>query len=219
MERDTVIAMKLLQESYAINKDLPDVNCLLGDAYLEREQWDVALNYYLRAQQLNFALWPIRPSFLQDLRNRIAEDERRKELTTNIPDGHDTRLEAEDYNAMRGIRLKPSADTGGGKNVNYIDAGDWMDYHINISEPGVYSIAFRVASLKGEGEISLQSGNATLGSIHIPSTGGWEKWTTVTRQINLPAGSHTLRLYATTGGFDLNWLQFSRNGVTASKKP
>ncbi|HYC28684.1 MAG TPA: serine hydrolase domain-containing protein, partial [Chitinophagaceae bacterium] len=113
MERDTTISMKLLWENYALNKDLPDVNCLLGDAYWEREQWDVALKYFLRAQELNFSLWPIRPSFLQDIRNRIAEDERRKWLSTNIQDSHDTRVEAEDYSSSRGIRLKPSADTGG----------------------------------------------------------------------------------------------------------
>lgn len=217
IDRDTALAMKLLQESYALNKNLPDVNCLLGDAYWEREQWDVALNYYLRAKELNFNLWPISAAFLQDVRDRVADVERRKSLLTNIVLDRDVTVEAEDYNAMRGVRIKPSADTGGGRNVHYIDPGDWLDYQVNVSQPGIYAIAFRIASLNGAGEIQLQSDAATLASVTIPATGGWEKWTTITKHISLPAGTHTLRLYTVAGGFDLNWLQFSRNGTTANK--
>jgi CubicO group peptidase (beta-lactamase class C family) len=216
-EKDTAIAMKLLEESYRLNPKHPDVNCLLGDLYWERGQFDVALQYYLEAKELNFDLWEIKPAFLQEVRDKITETAMRKSRLVTIRDNSETKLEAEDYSNSRGIGVKPTADTGGGLTVNYIEAGDWMDYNVNVTTPGIYSVEFRIACLKGKGQIQLLSGTSPLASVKVPATEGWEKWETITTHIQLPAGTQTLRLYAVNGGFDINWLQLSRTGATVSK--
>ena len=39
-----------------------------------------------------------------------------------------TTVEAESYNYMSGVQTETTSDTGGGLNVGWIDAGDWMAY-------------------------------------------------------------------------------------------
>ncbi|GAA0558387.1 carbohydrate-binding protein [Chitinophaga japonensis] len=125
--------------------------------------------------------------------------------TANIPG----RLEAEAYDEMNGIGTEATADEGGGQNIGWVAAGDWMDYHVNVSTAGAYTVAFRVASAPGGGQLELRSGTATLASVNIDATGGWQSWTTVTATVSLPAGEQTLRIYAATGDWNLNWFEFT----------
>ena len=122
-------------------------------------------------------------------------------------------VQAEDFAAMNGIQLEGTSDAGGGQNVGWIDAGDWMDYEVNVTKAGSYTVSFRVASANGGGQLQLQSAGQSLASVAIPSTGGWQNWTTETATVNFSAGSQTLRVYAPAGGWNLNWIEFSENSV------
>jgi hypothetical protein len=119
-------------------------------------------------------------------------------------------IEAESFSSMSGIQTEACTDAGGGSDVGYIDTGDWMAYG-NVSFPttGDYTIQYRVASLSGGGKISadLNAGAVQLGSIDVPSTGGWQNWTTISLTVHVTAGTYSLGLYATTGGFNVNWLK------------
>jgi len=52
------------------------------------------------------------------------------------------------------------------------------------------------------------------GAVNIPATGGWQTWATVTATATLPAGQQTLTLAQDTGGWNLNYLQFTAGGST-----
>lgn len=124
-------------------------------------------------------------------------------------------IEAESYSAMLGIQTETTTDTGGGLNVGYIDAGDYMDYAVNVATAGSYTVGFRVASAVGGGQLELRnSAGTTLGSVAVATTGGWQVWTTVNATVNLAAGAQTLRVYAPTASSNLNWLSFSSAGNT-----
>ena len=83
-------------------------------------------------------------------------------------------VQSESYSTSEGVQLENCADIGGGLNVSFIDANDWMEYNLNILVTGDYLLSFRVASLSGGGGLSLADENGTLGdSISIPSTGDW----------------------------------------------
>jgi xylan 1,4-beta-xylosidase len=57
-------------------------------------------------------------------------------------------------------------------------------------------------------------GTAITGAVAIPTTGGWTTWrTTLLKNLNLPAGYHTLRLETVEGEFDFSNLQFE-SGAT-----
>lgn len=119
------------------------------------------------------------------------------------------RVQAEDYSAMHGVQTENTTDDGNGENVGWIDNGDWMEYQIDVATSGTYTVNLRAASLAGGGVLEIQSGNTTLATVHIGATGDWQNWTTLSTNTNLSAGEQTLRLYAHSGGFNLNWLDFS----------
>ncbi len=119
-------------------------------------------------------------------------------------------IEAEKYSAMQGVQVENCAE--GGQNVGYIDQGDWMTYN-NISFPtsGRYLVEYRVASANGGGRLSLDinAGADILGEKDIPSTGGWQKWETVSQTINVNAGTYNLGVFAQSGGWNLNWIKIT----------
>jgi len=119
-----------------------------------------------------------------------------------------TVIQAESYNYMSGIDVEVTTDAGGGQNVGWIDAGDWMSYAVNIPVTGTYRISYRVASPNANSSLRLEkdAGATQLGSVVIPNTGGWQNWTDVSHTVSLPAGSYNIGIATSTGGFNLNYL-------------
>ncbi|WP_186438257.1 beta-1,3-glucanase family protein [Cohnella terricola] len=122
------------------------------------------------------------------------------------------KIEAENYDAMSGIATEPCSE--GGLNVGWIDTGDTLSYNVNVASAGVYTVQYRVASPNAGGQIQLKNGANVLNTASVPNTGGWQTWTTVTGTLNLSAGAQTLTLLAATGGFNLNWIQFTAGSPT-----
>ncbi len=119
-------------------------------------------------------------------------------------------VEAENYTAMSGVQSETTADVGGGRNIGYIDSSDWMTFrNITIPATGTYKITYRVASLNGGGSMVLknESTDQTLDTVSIPKTAGWQTWVDVERTLNLAQGALNLKLFATSGGFNLNWFK------------
>lgn len=123
-------------------------------------------------------------------------------------------IQAESYTAMNGVQTEATSDTGGGLNVGWIEANDWMDYSVNVASAGSYTVAFRVASVAGGGQIQLRSGTTVLATTNVAATGGWQAWTTVSTTATLTGGTQTLRVHFAAGGLNLNWIQFTANGNT-----
>lgn len=136
---------------------------------------------------------------------------------TGTPTG--VTIQAESYSNMLGIQTEACTDAGGGQNVGYIDAGDWMAYNnINFPTSGQYLVEYRVASQSGGGALSLDlnAGSIQLGSRTIPSTGGWQNWTTVSHTVNVNAGTYNVGVFAQAGGWNLNWLRITKQGSARS---
>ena len=116
----------------------------------------------------------------------------------------DSIIEAEHYINMSGIHLTATQDTGGILAAHDFDAGDWMDYNVNVSEAGTYSAQFRIASDR-ETSFSLYVDNKFIERIDIPSTGGLEEWQTITYDVDLNSGKQIVRIRPNGGGWKLNW--------------
>ncbi|MBN1411924.1 MAG: cellulase family glycosylhydrolase [Spirochaetales bacterium] len=124
-------------------------------------------------------------------------------------------IEAEDFTAMSGIQTEDCSE--GTLNVGWIEAGDWMDYNVNVASAGSYLVEYRVASLDATIQFQLQEGGTVLGTISAPTTGGWQNWSTASHTVTLGAGNRTLRVYASVTGWNINWLNFtSVNPATAT---
>jgi len=116
-------------------------------------------------------------------------------------------VEAEDYDYMSGIETENCVN--GGKNVGYIDAGDWMSYNVSFPDKGKYKVQFTVASERG-GMLSLEadSGNIKFADVNIPATGGWQNWQTVTAEIEVKEKEYNLGIGTSTGGFNIDKFTF-----------
>jgi beta-glucanase (GH16 family) len=123
-----------------------------------------------------------------------------------------TFIEAESYSNMQGVQTEATTDAGGGTNVGWIDATDWLSYSpIVFPTTGAYKVEYRVASLNGGGRLSLDlnAGAIVLGQLDVPSTGGWQNWTTISHTVNVSAGTYNPGLYAVAGGWNLNWIRIT----------
>jgi hypothetical protein len=120
------------------------------------------------------------------------------------------RIEAEAYNAMYGVSIEGVKDFDGVADVGWIDAGDWLEYNINVPESREYYVFFRISSNANTSLEVLENGTV-LGILQIPSSGGWQNWRTLEMTLTLSQAKHKLRVYTDTGKFNLNWITISDN--------
>lgn len=142
------------------------------------------------------------------------------DITTSLKveaNASSTVIQAESYNYMSGIDVETTTDAGGGQNVGWIDAGDWMSYNVTIPVTGTFLVDYRVASPNSNMSLRLEkdAGTTQLGSVVIPNTGGWQNWTNVSHIVTLPAGTYDIGIATATGGFNLNYLTIT--SVTSAR--
>src|SRR5258707_8512466 len=111
------------------------------------------------------------------------------------------------YRASEQVDMEACTDTGGGFNVGWTAAGEWLKYTVSVTA-GTYSLNFRVASSNGVTNafhVENESGTNLTGSLSVPNTGGWQNWTTVTKTgVALAGGSHVYKLVIDAAGFNVN---------------
>lgn len=127
------------------------------------------------------------------------------------------RIEAETFDVASDVRTEVTGDVDGNMNVSYIDDNDWLDYNVNVPTAGTYTVNFRVANQYGNGNIQFKNtGGAVLGTVDVPQTGGWQKYTTVRTTIQLTAGSQVFRIFANRGAFNFNWFEVIPGSVQSA---
>ncbi len=114
------------------------------------------------------------------------------------------------YRTTEGVDLEGTGDTGAGYNIGYTNAGEWLEYTVNVTTTAAYTVQARVAS-PGTGNtlrVELDGVNIS-GSLTVPNTGGWQLYQTVSATTpSLATGPHILRVYEETGGFNINYVNF-----------
>jgi hypothetical protein len=141
-------------------------------------------------------------------------------------------IQAEDYNAGgegvgyhdldvgdlgAGPDLEATSDTGGGSNVGYAFAGEWLKYTVTVAATGFYAFDFRVSSDGDGGTFHLEvDGVNVTGSLTIPDTNDWQSFVTISKSaVPMTSGSHVLTLAmdtnsATTAVGNFNWFAFTQ---------
>ncbi|MES2742071.1 MAG: carbohydrate-binding protein [Pseudomonadota bacterium] len=130
------------------------------------------------------------------------------------------KLQAEAYGSASGVQIEGTSDADGGGDVGYIDSNDWMTYTINPSTAGWYKVEYRVAAQGGNGRVVLSQNAKDISAVvAVPNTGGWQNWATVNSRVYLNAGEQSLSVFAASGGFNLNWINFTKEQVAVSALP
>ncbi|MCD1259726.1 carbohydrate-binding protein [Paenibacillus athensensis] len=128
--------------------------------------------------------------------------------TDHKPAGTDigSSLTANDYNRLQGVAIT-DADTAGAKLTGF-NVGDWADFQMSVPATGKYAVTLSVNSPNGGGFLLQNENGETLGSYTIPNLYGSTGWMGARLSVQLPQGTHTLRVLGSSGSFDLQRIAF-----------
>ena len=117
-----------------------------------------------------------------------------------------------------GVDIEKTRDAGGGYDLAWTRAGEWLEYTVDVARSGDFDLGFRVASLASGGKFHLAiDGKDATGTLGMIRTGSWQKWATVKKnRIHVAAGHHVFRLAmdkAGAGGWlgNFNYISIKRS--------
>jgi hypothetical protein len=125
-------------------------------------------------------------------------------------------VQGEAFTSQSGVQIVSATGANGGQRLGFIAAGDWAGYN-NINVGGALSLRARVSSGGNGGTLQVRTGSQTgpiLGSVAVPTTGGWDTYTTVTTALTgVPSGTANVFLTFTGTGnlFDVDEFTFVKS--------
>ncbi|MGC1306812.1 MAG: carbohydrate-binding protein [Phormidesmis sp.] len=123
------------------------------------------------------------------------------------------------------VDVEAVSNASGGLSVGWILDKEYLDYNITVTEAGVYRLDARVASARNGNHgfrilIADQAGSFTSGNqqadFALGNTGGWSSWKDISASttVSLAKGTHKVRAYMLTDGFNLDYFDFVRTSNT-----
>jgi hypothetical protein len=107
------------------------------------------------------------------------------------------------YRPLEGVDIE-SCDEGG-YNVGWMTPNEWLEYTIDAPVAGDYTIYIRVASNTTGGNFHLEfNGVDATGNIHVPVTGWWQEWDTISTTATLSEGVQIMRFVNANSGDEYN---------------
>lgn len=119
------------------------------------------------------------------------------------------KTEAENYTSISGVSTEACSDEGGGLDIGWMPSNSWAEYKISAPSSGYYSFKFRIANgFSDDAKLQLlTSAGSVITETILPRTGGMQSWETVAAYGFLNAGEQSIRLFAQTGVFAVNWFE------------
>lgn len=93
--------------------------------------------------------------------------------------------------------------------VGHNQAGEWLEYTVNVKEAGEYTMTASVATGNSDPGFTLSIDGDLVAEVPV-SGSSWDDFKNVTAKVTLPAGEHILRLEVTTSWFDIDYLKFDK---------
>lgn len=123
---------------------------------------------------------------------------------------------------IQGPDLRAATDSGGGYQLDWLVANEWVQYKINAAETRFYDLSMRYAAGNANGRFRLEiwrngSRIYASSSLAVPNSGGDTIWNNMTvSQVPFLAGTNEIRLVIENGGFALNYFDVSLPVPTAT---
>lgn len=106
-----------------------------------------------------------------------------------------------------GVDIETNSDNG--EDIGYISDGEWVNYSIQVTEPGEYFVEARVASLSGGGKLTLLLNNQEkISNFKVSSTGSWTKFASIYPGYIDLTSEDTLLTYSFISGFNMGKMTF-----------
>ncbi|WP_318151975.1 ThuA domain-containing protein [Nocardioides hwasunensis] len=121
-----------------------------------------------------------------------------------------------------GVSTQATTDTGGGQMVTGVETGDWFRWDV-MNLTGINGVTMRAASTTAGATFEVRQGSPTgtaIGTLSVPNTGGAQTFQNVqTTFTGATTTSQALYFVATTGGANVNYLEFTGRGITDNQPP
>ncbi len=121
------------------------------------------------------------------------------------------KVEVEDTTNYSGFEIMTNCALNVKHCIGYSDTGDWAEYdYVEIPHSGVYTVDFRV-STGAQQSFKLQVDGADVTDVITPPVSSGN-YVIVSRNVNLSAGRHTVKLIMTDAGGAINfdWFAFTK---------
>ena len=123
-----------------------------------------------------------------------------------------------DYRKATQVDIEKRPDASNGHGIGWTRKGEWLNYTVEVKEPGTYTIEMPVASKKMGGLFVLEiKGKSLCKPIRIPDTGGWDKLKLIKcADVKLDRGRHIIRVVMLDQGAsgsigDIDYFKFVKN--------
>ena len=114
-----------------------------------------------------------------------------------------------DYRDGTGVDLYAKAT---GVVVGYNQAGEWLEYTVNVKESGIYTMFAAVASAnETSGFVLSMDGIDITDTVSVPKNEGddnWDDYNKVSVKVDLTAGEHILRFTVAGDWMDIDYVTF-----------
>ena len=115
--------------------------------------------------------------------------------------------ECTDYREGTGVDIYKKAT---GYIVGHNQAGEWLEYTVNVKAAGEYTMTASVATSNTDAGFTLSVDGDAVAEVPVSGT-SWNDFKDVTAKVKLPAGEHILRLEVTGSWFDIDYMKFEGN--------
>jgi PKD repeat protein len=122
-----------------------------------------------------------------------------------------------DYRPDTAVDIEYNISNSNEYNVGSVNAGEWLEYTVDIPADGLYTISARVGARLYDGVFHIEfNGTDVTGPVVIPATGQWHVWETVSiPNVNLSAGRQVMRVVADINGLTVvgnyDWFSIEAN--------
>jgi hypothetical protein len=109
------------------------------------------------------------------------------------------------------VDVQATTDTGGGFNVGAVQAGEYLDYTVNVTAAGNYRLELRVsATTTGKTVDVFVGGTQIADNLAVPNTGNYQTFATISvPSVALTAGTQELKVLFNQASQNLNWIKFT----------
>ena len=107
--------------------------------------------------------------------------------------------------------------------VGYNQAGEWLEYTVNVKEAGDYTFFAAVASANATSGFNMTlDGKELTGDISVPKNDGeenYDDYNKVQKNVTLPAGEHILRFTVVGDWMDVDYFTFVKGKDATDPEP
>ena len=114
--------------------------------------------------------------------------------------------ECTDYREGTGVDIYKKAT---GYVVGHNQAGEWLEYSVNVKESGEYTMTASVATSNSDVGFTLSMDGEAIAEVPV-SGSSWDDFKDVTAKVKLTAGEHILRMEVTGSWFDIDYFKFEK---------